>query len=210
MKTILCYGDSNTWGHEPTLQARLGIHERWPGVLRDTLGPEYHIIEEGLGGRTTVFDDPILPWRNGRDYLYPCLETHQPLDLVIIMLGTNDLKKRFSLSVRDIAQGAGVLVQIAQRSGAGIDGGPPRVLLVCPPPFAPMAGRLYEESFEGAEERSRRLAADYQRVAEELGCDFFDAGQVIVSSQVDGFHLDASEHMKLGRKMADVVRAIFT
>jgi len=208
VKSILCYGDSNTWGHEPTLQRRLSRYERWPGVLQQTLGPDYYVIEEGLGGRTTVFEDDLLPYRNGRTYLYPCLETHKPLDLVIIMLGTNDLKARFSASALDIARGAGALVQIVQHSMAGIDGGAPRVLLVCPPPFASLEGKPQAESFAGAEEKSRRLAGHYRQIAAELGCDFLDAGEVIVSSAVDGFHLDASEHLKLGRKIAEIVREI--
>ncbi len=109
MKTILCYGDSNTHGFNPATQGRFSLSERWTGVLMRELGSDYHVIEEGLGGRTTVWDDPIMESRNGRDYLLPCLWSHKPLDLVIIMLGTNDLKDRFSLTPFDIAAGAGAL-----------------------------------------------------------------------------------------------------
>ncbi len=208
MKTVLCYGDSNTWGADPVSRGRFPLDVRWTGVLQAALGGGYRVIEEGLNGRTTVWDDPIEGYKNGKTYLIPCLETHRPLDLLILMLGTNDLKKKFSLTAYDVAQGAGVLVREAQISAAGIDSAAPRVLLLCPPPFAPMAGTRYEEMMEGAEEKSFRLAPHYRRIADEYGCDFLDAGQVIVSSRVDGFHLDASEHQKLGLKLAELVPTI--
>lgn len=98
MKNILCYGDSNTWGYDAETKNRFPPDVRWTGILKRTLGEGYHVIEEGLNGRTTVWDDPIEGYKNGREYLIPCLESHRPLDLVIIMLGTNNLKKRFSLT----------------------------------------------------------------------------------------------------------------
>ena len=134
MKTILCYGDSNTWGYNPSTGGRYPRDVRWPGVLRRELGDDYLVIEEGLNGRTTVWDDPIEGYKNGKEYLVPCLETHKPLDLVIILLGTNDLKVRFSVSAYDIANGAGALVQIVQKSEIGPGGRAPQVLLLAPPP----------------------------------------------------------------------------
>ncbi len=204
MKTILCYGDSNTWGSNPASGARFPRDVRWPGVLQRELSDAFAVIEEGLGGRTTVFDDPIFEHRSGKQYLIPCLESHAPLHLVAIMLGTNDLKLRISRSASDIASGAGALVDIAQRSAAGPDGGAPKVLLIAPPPL----GRLTElsETFEGGETKSRRLAELYQRVASSYGCEFLDAGNVIVSSDLDGVHFETSEHQKLGRAVAEVVR----
>ena len=101
MWEILCYGDSNTWGYNPSTKERYDRYERWTGILQFTLGDEYHVIEEGLNGRTTVWDEPIEgEYKNGKTYLVSCLESHKPLDLVIIMLGTNDLKKRFSVTPR--------------------------------------------------------------------------------------------------------------
>jgi lysophospholipase L1-like esterase len=204
VKTILCYGDSNTWGQDPASGNRFPRDVRWPGVLQQELGEDYEVIGEGLGGRTTVFDDPIFEHRNGKHYLIPCLGSHAPLHLVAIMLGTNDLKLRISRSASDIAIGAGALIVIAQRSAAGPDGGAPQVLLIAPPPL----GRLTElaETFEGGESKSRRLADQYQRVANSYGCAFLDAGDVIVSSDLDGVHFEASEHQKLGRAVAEVVR----
>lgn len=206
MKTVLCYGDSNTWGWNPTNEGRYARDERWPGVLRREMGRGYDIIAEGLPGRTTVWDDPIEGYKSGKAYLIPCLETHQPIDLVIIMLGTNDLKKRFSLSAFDIAEGAGVLVKMVQKSETGPGGGPPQVLLVAPSPL----GKLSEfaEMFEGGMEKSKGLSRHYKRVADLLGCAFLDTSAVIVSSDIDGVHLELSEQRKLGRAVATAVKEI--
>jgi len=210
MKTILCYGDSNTWGYSPSTQDRYGRDERWGGVLRNALGEEYVVIEEGLNGRTTVWDDPVEGiYKNGKTYLTPCLESHQPIDLVVILLGTNDLKRRFSAGTFDIAQGAGVLVQIIQKSETGPNGEAPRVLLLAPPPVANLAGTDFVEMFKGAEEKSKHFSREFRRVAGELGCEFLDAGEIIVSSKLDAIHLDAEEHRKLGQAVAARVQEIF-
>lgn len=205
MKTILCYGDSNTWGYNPADQTRFPINIRWPGMLRNELGNDYHIIEEGLNGRTTVWDDPIELDKNGATYLKPCIQTHKPIDLVIIMLGTNDLKTRFSLNAYDIAGGAGVLVDIVQKSDTGIDGEPPKVLLIAPPPTVPYPNT---EIFVGASERSRFFGKAYRRVSEEKKCHFLDAGEYVKSSPIDGIHLTADMHEKLGLIIAKKVKEI--
>lgn len=207
MKTVLCYGDSNTWGYNPSTGERFSRDERWAGVLSQKLGAEYHIIEEGLNGRTTVWDDPIEGYKNGKEYLIPCLQSHRPIDLVVIMLGTNDLKKRFSVSAYDIANAAGVLVNVVQRSDAGPEGRPPKVLLMAPPPV----GKLTEfaEMFEDAEVKSRKFSEYYRRVAEEYGCMLLDTSEVIVSSDLDGIHFEAGEHQKLGEAVAALVKNFF-
>jgi len=206
VKTVLCYGDSNTWGYDPGTQTRYPREVRWPGVLRRELGEGYLVIEEGLNGRTTVWDDPIEGYKNGKSYLIPCLETHKPLDLVIILLGTNDLKVRFSVSAFDIANGAGVLVDVVQKSAAGPGDTAPKVLLLAPPPVARLSG--FAEMFDGARPKSRRFAAHYGRVAQEKGCAFLDTSQAIVSSNLDGIHLEAGEHEKLGAAVAEKVRTL--
>ena len=137
MYVVLCFGDSNTYGRDPKTKGRFEHDVRWPGVLAKTLGRGYHVIEEGLNGRTTVWDDPVRGHqkRNGSMYLLPCLESHSPIDLLIVMLGTNDLKARFSVTAYDIGQSMGALIETAQRSGAGRNGGPPKVLVdVSSPP----------------------------------------------------------------------------
>ena len=206
MKRVLCYGDSNTWGYDPVTKDRLDHDLRWTGVLRTVLGGGYTIIEEGLNGRTTVWDDPIEGYKNGRTYLIPCLETHRPLDLVVLMLGTNDLKQRFSLSAFDIAQGASVLVREIQASAAGIGGHAPLVLLMAPPPVVTLTD--FAEMFEGAESKSRKFSAHYARVAQELGCALLDTSTVIVSSPLDGIHFEAGEHRKLGEAVARKVKEL--
>ena len=206
MKRILCYGDSNTWGYDPVTNDRFDAETRWPRVLGQTLGREYEVIEEGLGGRTTVWDDPIEGYKNGREYLIPCLESHRPLDLVIILLGTNDLKKRFSLSAYDIAQGAGVLVRVVQGSQSGWKGLEPRVLLMAPPPTVALTE--YAEMFEDAEKKSQKFSEHYRRVAKELGCDYLDTSVLIVSSPLDGIHFEGGEHRKLGKAVAEKVKEL--
>lgn len=204
MKEILCFGDSNTWGYEPGTMKRYASDVRWPGVLAKELGSEFHVIEEGQSGRTTVWDDPIEGFKNGKAYLPPCLETHKPLDLVIIMLGTNDLKKRFFVPAQDIAKGAGVLVDIVKKIDCGRNGKPPRVLLLAPPPL----GKLTEkaEMFEVAPEKSRKFSQHYRAIAEEHGCDFFDTSTVIKSSDIDGIHLEKKDHATLAKAVAKVVQ----
>jgi lysophospholipase L1-like esterase len=207
VKTILCYGDSNTWGFDPQTGERFPPDVRWTGVLASRLGDGYSVIEEGLNGRTTVRDDPIEEHKSGREYLRPCLASHQPLDLVVIALGVNDLKARFSASASDVAEGASALVEIAQRSGAGPNGRPPEVLLAAPP----AVGTLTElaEMFEGARSKSRNFPIHYRRVAEKCGCWFLDAAGVVVSSDLDGIHLERTEHAKLGATIAAKAQEIF-
>lgn len=208
MRVVLCYGDSNTWGFDPVTKGRYSPAERWTGVLARELGAGYRVIEEGLNGRTTVWDDPVEGLhKNGKSYLLPCLESHMPIDLVVLMLGTNDLKKRFSVSASDIATSAGVLVEIIQKSAAGIAGSAPRLLLVAPPPV----GRLseYAEMFDDAEGKSRKFSEYYRLVAMEYGCAFLDAGAFIRSSDIDGIHFEADQHNRLGLAVAHAVREIY-
>jgi len=207
MKVILCYGDSNTWGFDPLTQDRFPPRVRWTGVLARQLGEGYQVIEEGLSGRTTVWDDPVEGLhKNGKEYLLPCLESHQPIDLVVLMLGTNDLKMRFSVPATDIAASVGVLVDVIQKSAAGIAGAAPRVLLIAPPPV----GKLSEfaEMFSDAEARSHKLSEYYRVVATQYGCDFLNAGDFIVSSDLDGIHFEADQHKKLGEAVALHVKEI--
>ena len=136
-RTIVCYGDSNTHGAhpDPNVRTRLARGVRWPGVMRAALGEGYEVVEEALGGRCTVWDTPISPGRNGLTYLGPCLESHEPVDLVVIMLGTNDTKRAYGVTAPEIAGGAAVLVQATRGSLCGPGSTPPRVILVAPAPL---------------------------------------------------------------------------
>ena len=206
MKRILCFGDSNTWGYEPATGMRHGSDVRWTGILSKTLGSGYEIIEEGLNGRTTVLDDPFEEYKNGRDYLIPCLESQRPLDLVILMLGTNDLKARFGIGAFDISKGVETLVKLIQTSESGIKGKPPAVLILAPPPVARLTD--YAEMFEGADAKSRKLGEEYARVAGEMRCAYLDTSTIIVSSPLDGIHFEAEEHQKLGQTLASQVKKL--
>ena len=210
MKTILCFGDSNTWGSatRPGDDERYEPHERWPGVLQKRLGKTWTVIAEGLPGRTAVHPDPVEGlYLDGSAYLLPCLRSHRPLDAVAIMLGTNDLKKRFGVPAYDIARGVGALLKIVGHSESGLRGGVPKMLVICPPPLLESFGEHPEfaEMFEGGGEKSLALPQHYKNVAREYGAAFLDAGKHIVSSAFDGLHLDKDAHVALGRAVAETI-----
>jgi lysophospholipase L1-like esterase len=212
MATIVCYGDSNTWGAIPMpSRAELGRFaptERWPGVLQEKLGSSHTVIAEGLNGRTTVHDDPMDggPVKNGHRFLPVILESHAPIGLVIIKLGTNDLKMRFSVPACDIADGAGRLVDLVLAAKNAPAETPPKVLLVAPAPLVELT--WLDEMFTGGLEKSKQLGREYKRVAAERGIPFLDAGTIITSSRVDGIHLDKDMQRKLGEAIAAMVPGI--
>ncbi len=133
MKSILCYGDSNTYGYNPENGLRYPEDVRWTGRLQMLLGPEYKVIEEGCNSRTTTRDDPVDAWKNGLPYLRPCLNSHKPIDVVILMLGSNDLKKNFHLTAEEIAAGAGELVDVIREFTSEKQGFIPKIILISPP-----------------------------------------------------------------------------
>jgi lysophospholipase L1-like esterase len=174
--------------------------------MRAALGEGYEVIEEGLNGRCTVWDAPIEPGRNGSQYLAPCLLSHRPVDLVIIMLGTNDLKGIYGQTASEIACGAGALIDLARGTLAGPGDTPPRIVLVAPVPVA-LTPHSEMWGFGRAIEESRRLAGMYRLMAAGKGVGFLDAGSVARVSPLDGVHLDAEAHGSLGAAMAERVRA---
>jgi lysophospholipase L1-like esterase len=206
MYDVLCFGDSNTWGYDPSTGARFARDKRWTGVLQSSLGADYRVIEEGLNGRTTVWEDPIEGDKVGKRHLLPCLLSQAPLDLVIIMLGTNDLKMRYSAPVTDVAAGVSILADIVLASTTGRDDKAPALLLVAPPPFARLSA--FAGMFEGGTEKSRFLGKLYAEVAKAHGCAHLDAGTVIRSSDLDGIHLEGAEHARLGQAIAREVKTI--
>ena len=210
MRTVLCFGDSNTYGQIPggTPLQRFLPGERWPGILRAKLGSNWYVVEEGLSGRTTVYDDPIEgDIKNGRRYLKPCLMSHAPLDLVILMLGTNDLKARFNQPASEVAMGIGCLIHDIKDLALGPGGCAPEIIVVAPPP---MLDDIHEwvAIFSGAQKKSRELALQYEIIADSLEVHFFDAGAVIVSDPADGFHLSREAHQTLGLALATEIEAI--
>ena len=204
MPVIVAYGDSNTWGYDPAPGARFAADVRWTGVMSRELGADFRVIEEGLNGRTSVFDDPIEPYRNGLTYLPPCLLSHAPLDLIIISLGCNDLKRRFWLSPADIAQGVERLVADREDPFLSVPQAAPRHHS-----RRAAAGRGIDRASpicSRARARNRvRLGARYRAVAELHGIGFVDAGAHIHCSPLDGIHFEADQHARLGRVMAAAV-----
>jgi lysophospholipase L1-like esterase len=207
MREILCFGDSNTWGYDPSSKERFANEVRWTGVLQAVLGAGYRVIDEGLNGRTTVWEDPVEGDKMGKRHLVPVLESQAPLDLVILMVGTNDTKKRYSAPPTDIAAGVGVLLDIIGKCASGRDGKAPPVLLVAPVALSKLTE--FAQMFEGGSEKSRTLAALYAEQAKARGCAFFDAGTVARCSDLDGVHFDATGHRALGEALAREVRKIF-
>ena len=208
-RTIVCFGDSNTHGADPSGSGRHPRDVRWPRVMERALGAGYDVIEEGLNGRCTVWDAPIEKGRNGLVYLHPCLITHAPVDLVIIMLGTNDLKRIYDNTAAEIACGAARLVDEAKGTLSGPEATPPKVLLVSPVPVGPLTAQSEMWGFGAAVETSRQLAGMYAIVAQDHGAAFFEAGSVAQVSPADGIHLDAAACASLGAAMAEQVRAQF-
>lgn len=211
MKRILAFGDSSTWGWNPRESTayravRYGREIRWTGRLQSLLGGEFEIIEEGLCGRTTVYRDPIAPYRCGKDMIVPLLLTHQPLDLVIIMVGTNDLKTRFSVPPQDIALGAGVLLRMCQNTPEAFADRIPRILLAAPAPLATDGNRETEEGFAGGFEKSKRLGPLYEKTAAAGGSHFIDLGQWVSADPLDGIHLDEESHRIIAERMAEKIR----
>lgn len=209
MRSILCYGDSNTYGQKPGSFERYPREIRWTGILQQKLGSEYYVIEEGLGGRTTVWDDPIEEHKNGKTYLIPCLNSHKPLDLVIIMLGTNDLKVRFSVSSFDVAEAMENLINTIQKSDAGIDFQPPEILLITPVPIKMVGNLDFNRMLEGGDIKSRELADYYKSLAERKGIHYLNPGEAVELSGIDGVHYTENGHAYFADCVEKKVRSIF-
>lgn len=207
MKTILCFGDSNTWGYSPDLPRRYDVNERWTMILQSKLGANYRIIEEGLNSRTTVFEDPFEAGKKGLDYLQPCLESHHP-DLVVLMLGTNDLKSRFNVTASDISKGAARLVQVIQNFQHSFMDKPPEVLLVSPAHV--LEADPFKEGFEGAEIKSKELGRYFKLRAQELGCHFLDAAEYICPCEHEGIHWQVDQHEKFAEVLVELIPSITT
>lgn len=206
-KHIVCFGDSNTHGYCAMNDGRFDENERWTCFLQKNLGEDYLVLEEGLSGRTTCFNDPLFEGLSGLDYIYPCLMSHEPVDLLVIMLGTNDTKERFGASTACIGLGLKRLVQKAVSVTDCWRDKKPQILVVTPQNI----GDEYEHSAvrttmgAGCAEKSRGLGEQYKAVAELTGCHYLDANEVISASpnHIDFMHLTAEGH----RQLADALTA---
>jgi len=210
VKRILCFGDSNTWGNISATPDRFPADVRWTGVLQRELGDDYLVIEEGYNGRTTVLEDPVEGRLSGIDYFRPCLDSQSPLDLVIIMLGTNDTKRRFNLSPMTIGEGMMQLIRLTKLYAADAQGNAPKVLIVAPPPILDglMKSRHGECFGEQAIGVSKGLAAEYARIAKLLRCEFFDAAGWAEVWPGDAVHFTREGHLRLAEGLAGKIRQI--
>lgn len=207
MKSVLCFGDSLTWGYQAPDGSRLPLESRWPSVLQAALGSQVHVIAEGLNGRTTAFDDYTVPEdRNGARILPTLLGTHAPLDLVIILLGSNDMKPQVVGDAFSSSCGMRRLVQIIRshpyREGYVV----PDILMVAPPHMCESADPFFGSLFAGGIVESRKLGLMLSDLASELECGFFDASGVAKASPLDGVHLDAENTRAIGQGLEPVVR----
>lgn len=202
---ILCYGDSNTWGARPDGGGRFPADQRWTGQLQRLLGEGCEIIEEGLGGRTTDVDRGPDFARDGRRFLEPCLESHHPLDAVVLALGTNDLKMEFNRSAEDIARGLTSLAKGVKAKAETSLGKETAVLLVSPPAIdeaQPGFNDWYVTLFNAQSLReAKRLAPLVKAVAQKTGCLFVDAAPIAFPGH-DGLHLTADAHHALAQAIA--------
>lgn len=210
MDQILVYADSLSWGIIPNTRRRLPFDQRWPGAMEIALcdsGSKVRVIEDCLNGRRTVWEDPFKPGRNGLTGLAQRIEIHSPLALVILMLGTNDFQSMHDLNPWHSSQG--ILALVSAIRTAPIEPGMPvpQILVVAPPSIQTPQGPIAPK-FAGGERKCLGLAAAYRQACEGAGCHFLDAGDITTSSKVDGIHLDADQHLALGREMARVVQPL--
>lgn len=203
---IVCYGDSNTWGYiSGSDHQRYGESERWTGILSQKLGENYKIIEEGLNSRTLISNDsrPGKEGKNGYEYLIPCLDTHDPIDLVIVMLGTNELKKAYNKTIEEIGEiFEKYFVKTILNRKSQIDNKYPKLVIVAPP----IANDDGSGKYEGAFEKSLKFNEIYGKIAENNNCYFVDNNKL--ETGIDGVHLTKESHKLLAEKLYEVILKI--
>ncbi len=213
MKTILCYGDSNLRGFIPGsfnektgLAARYTKNKRWTGIMQNKLGENYTVVEEGLNGRTTSLDEiiPGRPYRNGLPYFPVCLESHYPIDLVIFMLGTNDVKIQFNRTAEEITEGMRQLVKVVKSCDKGPALTAPKILVIVPQPIVKIEN-LHPQYDGEPIKKSSALSISYKQMAKQEDCEILDTAPIVSSSKLDGIHLDEHEHKILGYAVAEKV-----
>ncbi|MFS0864311.1 SGNH/GDSL hydrolase family protein [Fredinandcohnia sp. 179-A 10B2 NHS] len=209
-KRIVCFGDSNTWGYDVENQTRFSEEVRWPCLLQKKLGGDYQVIEEGLSGRTSVVDDPLFEGLNAFTYLHPCLMSHSPLDLVIIMLGTNDTKERFALTAYNIAQGIARLADKASKTPAGANGGYPKVLILAPPPIK--KGYYNTDVRYPMGDHCDKKSEEFPQFLESLldkEIEFLNLGSHVSMNNIDFMHLDEVGHRLTAELVEKKINEIF-
>jgi len=199
MKTVLCYGDSNTWGYHAKEDNRFDWHTRYPGVLSRLLGEEYHVIEDGLCGRTTQYESDIEPYVNGKLAAELAAEIHAPLDYAVIMLGTNDCKDMYGAGIEDIRRGIEEIGLCFEQKGA-------KILIIAPVPMRGLEkSPFYHEFGVYAEEKSLLLSEAYAQLAHEKNWLYLDADKIVVPGEFDHIHLEAKAHSQLAEAVFQVI-----
>lgn len=202
-RRIVCFGDSNTWGYDAEDLSRFPKGVRWTGRLASLLGDEFDLVEEGLSGRTSVVDDPLFEGLNAYKYIQPCLMSHSPLEMVIIMLGTNDTKERFSMTSHNIAQGISRLVQKIRTIPCGVDNKSPKIIVIAPPPIE--EGYLETEVVNsmglGCDTKAFELEDHLKEFLKLEGIELIETKGIIGMNKIDYMHLDSNGH----KDMADLV-----
>lgn len=211
MKNILFFGDSNTWGFDPRTGGRYPADVRYTGLLASMLPEGYQGIECGLNGRTTAYDDGCDGWSSGSKYLPVMLKTHDPLDLVVLMLGTNDLKARLGLTIDDVVKGMRRLVNIVHSPGMWNLRAAPRVLVVAPMHLngETLLTSPFGDVFNARSvDLSRQLGAAFEKLCADESCCCFDAGQLGPVTSTDGVHMSPADHRRLAEMLARILPSI--
>ena len=204
---ILCYGDSNTWGYiSGSDYLRYNNNERWTRLLAQQLGDKFEIIEEGLNSRTLVSNDPRpgKEGKNGYEYLIPCLDSHDPIDLVIVMLGTNELKKAYNKTIEEIGEMFDkYIVKTIVNRKSQLSDKYPKLLIVAPP----LADDDGNGKYEGAYEKSLKFNEIYEKIAKENNCYFID--NTGLETGTDKIHLTKESHALLAEKLKEEICKIY-
>lgn len=203
MKNILCFGDSNTYGLKPDGTGRYDFSVRYPGKLEALLGNEFHVMEEGCPGRTTVYEDINRPFKKAIDYIVPCLQSHIPLDYVVIMLGTNDCKFAYNATSKEIAFGLSQVIDEVRSITPSS-----QVLIISPIHLGDAVWKYDFEFNEKSVEVSKGLSHEYRLIALETGSLFLDASTIASPSSIDGEHIDEFGHNKIAIAVAEIIRNI--
>ena len=211
-KHIVCFGDSNTHGYCAETNGRFDEEQRWTCLLQKYLGDDFLVLEEGLSGRTTSFPDPIHEGLSGLDYLYPCLMTHEPVALLVIMLGTNDTKERFGASSACIALGLKRLIAKALATTDCWLDGKPEILIVTPQNISTeyINTAIAATMGKGCSQKSKGLAKEYETIAKLMGCHYLDANKMLTAkpNEIDFIHLTEAGHAQLAAGLANYILGI--
>lgn len=209
MKTILCYGDSNTWGFDGECGGRFDLDTRWTGRLARLLPDGYRVVEEGLCGRTTAYELPLEPLRNGWTWFPAALASADPVDLLVLMLGTNDRRRSLRISAQESAIAMERYIQLARAAELWGGSRTPQILLISPPELDPSVletpyGFYYDAESVAA---SQALHRWYAEVAERYGCAFLNAADYARTGS-DGVHMNREGHRALAEALAGKIRRL--